>query len=274
MRACFALFASLLVGAGLSLATPAHAGSKPAEQALNEQENGRKPYNVVQNRFILKAERFEIAPAIGYVPNNPFVKRATGGAFVAYHFSETLALEGTLLFAPDLGENDLKGLTNTLVVIAEEGGSDEFKQPLDKMRLGASFAARWTPVYGKINLVGQSVLNFDLYGTGGLGMLSLKSYQAVYSEERASQGLSPAALTEPSNKVAPALNIGLGVDFFITGSIAVKLDARNFFYFGPPQNYGGNTDAEQSQLRLYDDFIASVGLSIFFPAMQPREYNF
>ena len=49
------------------------------------------------------------------------------------------------------GENDLKGLTNTLVQIAASSSSSsvEFQQPLEKMLLGATFAARWAPIYGK-----------------------------------------------------------------------------------------------------------------------------
>lgn len=273
MRPSCSLFATLLAGLGLSLASPdAYAGARSAQAALQEKEEGAKPYNVVQNRFFLKGERFELAPSVGVVPNNPFVKRATGGVIFAYHFSETLAAEGTLMYAPDLGENDLKDLTHTLVVIAEEGGSDDFKQPLDKMTLGASFAARWSPIYGKINLIGESVLNFDLYGTAGLGMLSLKKYDAVYSDAQAEQGLPPAVLENPQNDVAPAINLGLGMNFFVTSAIAVKLDARNFFYFGPPPSYTGKEDA--SALRLYDDFVASVGVCVFFPSMPSRQVNF
>lgn len=273
MRPRCSLLSALLAGLGFLLASPdAVAGARSAQQALKEKEDGTRPYNVVQNRFFLKGERFELAPAVGVVPNNPFVKRAAGGVFLAYHFNETLAAEGTLLYAPDLGEADLKDLTHTLVVIAEEGGSDEFKQPLDKMTLGASFAARWSPIYGKINLIGESVINFDLYGTAGLGMLSLKKYNAVYSDAQAEQGLPPAVLEDPTNKVAPTINLGLGLNFFVTSAIAVKLDARNFFYFGPPPSYTGKEDV--TALRLYDDFVASVGVSIFFPSMQPRQVNF
>lgn len=270
------ILASLAAGLGLFLATPvAHAGADPAVAALKEEKVGRTPYNVVQNRFFLKAERFEIAPLVGYVPNNPFVKRYIGGAIAAYHVSETFAVEGALMYAPDLGVNDLKGLTDTLVQIAEEGGSGVgFQQPLDKMVLGATFNARWTPIYGKINLIGERVLNFDLYGTGGVGVLSIAGYYARYDDGRASQGLSPAALTERGNSAKPAVNLGIGFDFFLTGSVALKLDTRNLLYVAKAPEYDPNGDPNALPSRLYNDFVASVGLSIFFPAMQPRIYNF
>ena len=79
------------------------------------------------------------------------VKRYTGGLLYAYHFSESLAAEGAFIYSPDLGENDLKGLTNTLVQIAASSSSSsvEFQQPLEKMLLGATFAARWAPILWK-----------------------------------------------------------------------------------------------------------------------------
>ena len=173
---------ALLGLAGTSL--DAHAGAQPARKALGELTDGETNYNVVQNRFFLKQDRFELSPMAGYVPNNPFAKRYIGGVLAAWHFSETLAAEGAFLYSPDLGVNDLKDLTHTLVGIAREGSGDvEFQQPVDKMLLGATVAARWAPVYGKINLLGERVLNFDLYGTAGLGLLTVNKYYAVYDDD-------------------------------------------------------------------------------------------
>lgn len=276
MRAALALFASIVAALGLLLASPpAHAGVRSAQDALNEAKVGRKPYNVVQNRFFLKSERFEIAPAIGYVPNNSFVRRITAGAFFCYHFSEVFGAEGTLMYAPDLGTSDLKGLTYTLIDIAREGGgsnTSSFRQPLDKLSLGAIFSARWSPIYGKINLIGEKVLNFDLYGTLGLGMLSIRQYYATYNSDFDVDPTAPRVLLEdPTNKVAPGVNVGLGMNFFLSSALAVKLDARNFFYVGDAPKY---TATAPDKTRLYADFIASVSLAIFFPSMQPRLSNF
>ena len=270
MRATSKLLAVL--AATLALATtasPAQAGTSEGRQALKEAKEGRKPYNVVQNRFFLKTDRFELAPVIGVVPNNPFVSRYTGGVFMAYHFSETLAAEGAFLYAPDLGQNDLKDLTHTLVAIAHEGsGQVDFQQPLEKMILGATFAARWAPVYGKINLLGESVVNFDFYGTAGLGMLSINEYYARYNGD-----FEPPTETVLSvKKVKVPLNVGVGFDFFINSSMALKIDARSYLYGDKKPQYDPNTPVTES--RVYNNFVASVGLAVFFPKMKPRQYNF
>jgi outer membrane beta-barrel protein len=256
------------LAAGLHM--PAAAADHPAATALEEKSAGKGPQNAVQNRFFLKEGRIEATPILGYVPNDPMVKRFVGGLLGAYHFSETFAAEGAFLYSPDLGQSDLKGLTHTLVGIAAEAkNSSSFQQPLDKMVMGATFAARWAPFYGKINVIGESVLNFDAYGVIGLGMLSLQSYYATgdSSGEAMSTTLEPAG-----KKVVVTPNIGIGFNFFLNQTMALKLDARSYFYIADEPQYDPNEEVDSK--RLYNNFVASVGLSFFIPEMKQRMYNF
>jgi outer membrane beta-barrel protein len=272
MNALFKLVPGALIAASLAASTPALAEDGAGEEALAEFRGEFKEKDAIQNRFFLKAKRFEIAPVLGYVPNNPMVRRYVGGVLLGYHFSETFAVGGQILYSPDLGETDLKDLTTVLVDIAASGeDSVEFQQPLDKMTLGATFSANWAPIYGKINLVGETVLNFDLYGSLGLGMLSIAQYYAQY-DENALEGEAPVNLSEPSNTVTVPLNIGLGTDFFLNQTIALKIDARSYIYIGDKPQYDPNEPVDEK--RVYNNFIASAGISIFLPKMQPRMTNF
>ena len=259
------------LSAGLSL--PAAAEDHPATSALTDVKDGKGPQNAVQNRFFLKEGRVEITPTLGYVPSDPLVMRFVGGLLGAYHFSETFAAEGTFIYSPDLGESDLKGLTNTLVGIGLEGKGN-FQQPVDKMIMGASFAARWAPLYGKINVIGESVLNFDAYGTLGLGMLSLQSYTASASEGASSGDDFETVLKATDKKVVLTPNIGIGFNFFLNQTMALKLDARSYFYIADEPVYQTGPEAEAASKRLYNNFVASVGLSFFVPEMKKRMYNF
>jgi outer membrane beta-barrel protein len=273
MRPSSTLTPALLLLVGLLTPTPAEAGAKAARQALKELREGRQDYDKVQNRFFLKEGRFEIAPILGYVPNNPMVKRYTGGVLGAYHFSETMAVEGAFIYSPDLGTNDLKGLTNTLVQIAQSssGQGSVFQQPIDKMILGATFAARWAPVYGKINLIGERVLNFDFYGVAGLGLLSVQKYYAVY-DDAPGDGQTPVTLVEASSKALVPINLGIGFDFFLSQSVALKIDARSYLYIDSKPQYDPNEQVTES--RPYNNFVASGGVSVFFPKMKPRLMDF
>ncbi len=261
------LGAALVLGTALQ-STTAAAGSKGADQALTEFRDGTKPYNVVMNRFFLKSDRFEITPSLGYVPNNPFVKRYVGGVMFAYHFSEELAAEATVMYAPDLGEEDLKELTHTLVQIAnDDESSGEFQQPLDKMILGATFNVRWAPVYGKLNLIGERVLNFDFYGTAGLGLLSSEQYFAKF-DDNAPEGTDPITVQDVGSVAHPNVNVGLGFNFFLSSSVALKLDGRSYLYIDKKPQY--NVEVAVDESRLYNTFVATLGLAFYFPNMGER----
>lgn len=274
MRIATTLVAALLGVIGLTHEAEA---ANPGAEALEEFKEGRGRPGAVENRFFVKQDRFEIAPMVGYVPNNPFAKRYVGGVLLAYHFSEQLAAEGALNYSPDLGVRDLKGLTYTLVSIAQTGqGSTEFAQPLDKVTLAASFAARWAPLYGKINLVGETVLNFDVYGIAGLGMISKVDYYATYPENDPNAEI---VITQEGNEVKPTPVLGAGVNFFVNQTIALKLDARSALFVDNVPDYcrGGDDVCDNSNddaQRLYNNFVASAGLSFYFPKMKPRLYNF
>lgn len=263
-----------LVLAAVATTPTASAAEGPGEAALEDFRTGTSQPAAVENRFFLKEKRFELAPVLGYVPNNPMVRRYVGGVLLGYHFTESFALGGQILYSPDLGETDLKDLTTVLVDIAHSGDTAvKFQQPLDKMTLGATFSADWAPIYGKINLVGETVLNFDLYGSLGLGMLSIAQYYAQYDDgANISAGESPVALSEPSNTVTVPLNVAIGTDFFLNQSIALKIDARSYLYIGDKPQYDPETPVTEK--RVYNNFIASAGISIFLPKSRDRMTDF
>jgi len=265
---------------GLAMAvlpTRAEAGANPATQALDELQGKKAQLSVIQNKFFLKQNRFEIAPVLGYVPNNDLVTVPVGGLFLAYHFSESFAAEGSVLYGVDTGAGGLKGLARTLVQIGQ--GTDGFKQPVQRVQLGAIFDAKFAPVYGKINLIGEGVVNFDFYGTAGLGMLLISHEDATCDGDCTTpEGiflLNPRSSAPMTANVA--VNLGVGFDFFITQSIALKLDARGLLYIAKEPDYG-NLDAGGNPVQLdnnlYNTFITTAGISIFVPKMKPRLSNF
>lgn len=259
---------------GLSLTPVAEAAKGPGIEAIDEFRNGSGKRPAVQNRFFTKERRFEIAPMFGYVPNNPFSQRFVGGVAIAYHFSELIAAEGVVNYSPDLGVNDLKNLTRQLVVIANDGADNaEFQQPLDKVTLQAGFTARFTPLYGKINLFGEAVVNFDFYGSVGLGMLSLVNYYANYKDP--GDDGEVVVLEEVGNEVKLSPIIGLGANFFINQTVALKLDARFNFYIDGQPDYDPSTENDDELTdQLNNNFVVSFGLALYFPKMKQRLYNF
>jgi outer membrane beta-barrel protein len=244
---------------------PAYAADAPAEEALAEANGKEAPLPLIQNRFFLKKNRFEFGPSYGYIPNNAFVTSQTAGLVLAYHFSEDFAVEAYPMYGIP---GSYKNLTVRLVQIANESGNSAFQQPADQLGFGAIFAARWAPVYGKINLIGEGVLNFDLYGTLGAGIIGISSKYYVYNDD-------PALPVVPADNLETPVyfggNIGIGMNFFLNQFVALKLDARGLPYWGKGQDYG---QAEAPEPRLYVPFVASGTICFFVPKMKPRMFNF
>ncbi len=261
---------------GLVFAPSVHAADKPGVEALEEFREGVSEPAAIENRFFLKEGRFEIAPHFGYVPNNSFARRYVGGLVLNYHFSETLAVGADVTYSPDLGRGDLKQLVGILLDRAANagGGGEGFQQPLDKVTLSAAFGINWAPVYGKINLIGETVLNFDLYFFVGVGMISKTNYFGVYNED-AQNAQTPndlVLLNEAGNEVKVAPNIGVGQNYFLNQLLALKIDAKAAFFIDNNPQYDENVPPDGS--RLYNNFVVSVGIGAYFPKMKPRLYDF
>ena len=270
-RPWLAMATAGLLGLGLPMAS--HADS-PGIEAIEDFRDGREANPAVENRFFLKKNRIELAPMFGYVPNNPFARRYVGGAALGFHFNETFSAQVQVLFSPDLGENDLKQLTSVLLdraYTANTTGDNEFQQPLDKVALGFTGGVVWAPIYGKINLVGETVLNFDFYLFGGIGMVSKNDYVATY-DEAAPPGGDIVLLNELGNEVKVGPYLGLGQNYFLNQSMAFKLDLRASFYIDNRPQY--NPDIPVNEQRLYNNFVAGGGIGFFFPKMKPRLYDF
>lgn len=272
---------ALLLGLGLAGSAEA---KNPAIDALAESRGEAKAQPTIQNRFFLKANRIEITPFAGYDPTNSFAEVPLVGAVLAYHFSETLALEGNFSYGINTGVSGVKGLTKTLLDIAYQGDPNTtFQQPLDRYSLGLMLGARWSPVYGKINLVGEGVLNLDWYGVAGVGLVMITADTATVSEAyRACDGAcdeNPVSTNPDADQNGYfGGQIGFGFNFFLTQTIALRLDARGLLYYGPEPDYG-NVDPATGQAipleqQLHGIFLTTGGISIFVPKMKSRAFNF
>ena len=238
----------------------------PGGEAIELHRDGPPARPSIDNRFFTKTKRFELSPMFGYVPNNPFAQRFVGGVAGGYHFSESFALQAMVSYSPDLGQNDLKGLTRTLLRIAAVANEAGFQQPLDKVTISFAANAVWAPLYGKINLLGETILNFDLYFVAGLHVSSKTNYFARL--DTPNDPGSPIGLAPAGNEAVFGPTLGMGFNFFLTQSVALKIDARMNFFIDEQPAYDPNIPPAGN--RLYNNFVTSGGISVFFPKMQER----
>ena len=79
-------------------------------------------------------------------------------------------------------------------------------------------------------------------------------------------------LEKVGNEVKLAPSIGFGLNIFVNQTVALKLDTRFNFYVDNVPQY--NEDVPVDGQRLYNVFVASGGVSFFFPNMKRRVFDF
>jgi outer membrane beta-barrel protein len=167
---------------------------------------------VVQKRLYTQEDRLEMGAHLGLLPFDLIT--VTPYLFVngTYHFSESAAVEGRL------------------------GGGYGFETPFYKAlevdgtvpeayRYLASFDAdfQWTPVYGKVALLGKTILHSDLYLSAGAGITMEQSL--IPSDNNAVEGKeNPAAYLLT---FAPTFPIAFGAHYFLGPNTAIRLEVRD-----------------------------------------------
>jgi outer membrane beta-barrel protein len=102
----------------------------------------------------------------------------------------------------------------------------------------------WSPIYGKLAFFTDDIMMFDAYLLGGFGL----------------------AQTETGSKFAS--DIGIGLRYFLTSWMVVKLEVRDLIYTETLR-----LDVQQTQYSdIQNHLLLMAGVSFFFPV--DFEYEF
>ena len=184
-----------------------------------------KDVAVIQRRFLPKTSRFELYPNMGLVVNNSFFWNTILSARFGYNFSEQWGIEGTFAFISSTARkvtDDLEDNLNVEIadIVIPEGyyGAD----------------IKWSPLYGKLGLSGNTIVPFDMYFSLGGG------------------------LTQTNQETAPfSIHAGTGQIFAISKAFAFRWDLS--FYHYSTDTRGGTISGS------FTDLYLSMGVSLFFP---------
>jgi outer membrane beta-barrel protein len=199
----------------------------------------------VKSRNVQTTKRFELGPQIGSHVSEPFYNPLNFGGTGTYHIDE---IHGVNFFATVFGSG-----------LQESGKSLKNIQGVsNKINLEYGPHTQWMSLisyqhnafYGKISLTKEAVMNLSLYGLAGIGAVNI------------------------GGKVFPAATVGLGQNFYITKSLALRLDMRFLVYQGPNVAGGPNNpliDAtadvpvDQFQKRMFISSLLSGGVTWLIP---------
>lgn len=152
---------------------------------------------VVQNRIYTKAKRFSVGVMGGTLISDPFLSTSTLGFNLGYATSETFG------FAV-VGFRSFAKASSALEQFEEFSHGGTANTNLPRWYIGGEAMA--SLMYGKLSLLGASIIHYDMHLSAGVGM----------------------TLTENGDYLTPS--IGLGQRFYISKRASIRLDYRLMLY--------------------------------------------
>jgi outer membrane beta-barrel protein len=241
---------------------PAPAAKKPSSSSSSEQEAGdvsevdkdrlgplRERVRPVSGHLFLKQGRIELSPSTTLSIRDAFFTKYILGGTLTYHPMETLGLSlragysiptvagsAQLCTFENQGGSTTRGCRlPTLEQLRERAAPGE-------LSLVGGVDVQWAPIYGKMSLLAEQFLHFDLYGIGGASAIQYRG---------------------PSG--APELtvggNVGVGMRFFLNRWMTLRTEFRDLIYVEKAVN--------PSQM-LRNQLLFELGVSFFFPSAHPE----
>lgn len=214
---------------------------------LADEKRERRVIKTIQRKNFMKIDRWELSPHVAFVANDPFLNRYIAGAGIARHITEVFAVELTADFSPDLAEGDWKPLTKQLV---EE---NRVSPDISKLTYFGALTFQFSPIYGKVAVVGREIITFDIYGQFGMGMTRTADDLTALQAE----GDPRAQSTQ--FQIHPTTNFGGGLRIGFSPNISARVEGRSMVYI---------ETVNATTLEMKNNFILQAAISFFLPSMK------
>jgi outer membrane beta-barrel protein len=238
---------TLLMAAWLLCPAFAHAAAaaddkKPEKESEDNAKAGRASLAdkiaPVSGNLWFKKGRFEITPNIGFSLGDAFFQKYAFGLKLNYHVLESFAigLHGSYALATPGG---------AVSVCKTDGCSspkmDDLKDVPGNVSLMIGLDLAYSPIYGKVNVLAEKVLHFDtalIVGIDGI------------------QYMEPGG----GSTFTVGGHVGLGERFFITSSVVLRIELRDYLYSGKTVL---KDDQGQLMNKLENQLMLDIGVSFF-----------
>lgn len=214
------------------------------EQSDDLPPPSKRVIKILQKKNFMKMKRIEGIAHFGGVSNDKYVRRLIVGAGAAYHVTEVFGVELDGGFAPDLGQSDWTGLTQQLV------NENQVSPGISKLLAYGTLSMQYSPMYGKIALGRDSIINLDFFGLFGPGIAF------TVDDEEANNVEDDIAFLNTQSQAHPTINLGFGARAVFNNTIALRVEVRNQSYI----EVINSTSLEMKQL-----IILQAGVSFFGP---------
>lgn len=252
MKRALVLFAALLATTAFAQKTSEDEAGDVSEVDKDASGPLKDRIRPVSGHLFLMDGRFEISPEVGVSFRDAFWQKVSFGAAFTYHFTESIAVSarGTYNVSLISGNAQICSPTGggcaapTREELTTNTNGDTANVAYGLIGLLANLDLQWAPLYGKLSLFSEKVLNFNMYGLIGPSFL-------MYG---------------PSQQFTVGGHVGIGFRFFINNWLAIRLEVRDVIYFEE-----GYKQLAPQRDSLRNQLMADVGFSMFFPTIFKEE---
>lgn len=195
-------------------------GADDADLEGLDEDRDRRIIKVLQKKNFLKIGRGEGGVHLGFVSNDPFINRYLVGLNFGYHITEVLSVELAGTFSPDFGQSDWKPITRQLV------NENSVSPDISKIIWIANATTQFSPIYGKLAVIGGRIIVFDFYGLFGFGLAGTQDdLEAIQCD-----GAANEPCTATASQVHPTTTIGGGFRVAFSNRVAARIEGRSLSY--------------------------------------------
>ena len=197
------------------------------------------------HQFLMKG-RFEVSPGFAVSVKDAFFTKWTPELALTYHFTEAIGVSARVGYSISVVSGAAQICRTNAMGVAlgcAPPTQDELvsKHAYGQMGLNAGLELQWSPIYGKIGLVAEKFLEFNMYGALGPVLV-------MYG---------------PAGTPTVGGDLGIGFRFFINKFLTARLELRDVIYQESFTNPPGMPPASESSVR--NQLFGELGLSIFLP---------
>nr|WP_309243039.1 outer membrane beta-barrel domain-containing protein [Hyalangium versicolor] len=239
-------------GASTSQETEAGDVSEVDKDALGPLRERIRP---VSGHLFLKKGRFELSPSATISLRDAFFRKYILGATFTFFPSETfgIGLRAGYSIPTVSGAAQICNFTDGDDGNVTRGCSAPTFEALDgrapgQLTLMAGVDAQWAPIYGKISLLAEKFVHFDMYGVLGATAIQYK-------------GPPDSADVRSTARITAGGNVGIGFRFFLNRYMTLRTEVRDLVYV---------EKAESSDNSLRNQLMFELGFSFFLPTALPE----
>lgn len=156
----------------------------------------------------------EVQPMFAFSIGDPFWRTLAMGVRVEHHFDERWSISTHALGGLSLVAAPVQLCSD----VCNSPAAEKLRSAPGKLQLLAGVAVGWAPIYGKLSLIGESTLHFDLYVSAG--------------PELVRELIAPDAASPEVGRWALGGRVSIGERLFLSNRFMVRIAASELIYSG------------------------------------------